>query len=340
MAKPARLFGVAPGVDFPEALVDGFDRLLHDAPPEDWARVTVILNTRRMERRVRDIFNQGPPRLLPRLMLLGDVEELLRSAPPPQPASGLRRRLSLAKLIQQLLQQRSEFGAQGSVFDLADSLAGLMDEMQGEGVAPDTVSRLDVSEHSEHFAQTQAFLGIAQTYLEDSAASPDVEARQRDIVQRLIRDWQTAPPAHPIVLAGSTGSRGTTAMLAEAIAQLPNGYVILPGFDFDLPANVRDNLFAFDSRSLPAEDHPQFRLQNMCRRLDLPHGSVKPWSDLQPHDTNRNRVVSLALRPAPVTDAWRDEGPALGDIVRGHQRFDACRSRKPPVRGFGHCLAS
>lgn len=329
MPDTPRIFGVPPGVDFPTALVEGLESLLAGAPPEDWARITLILNTRRMARRVRDIFDQGPPRLLPRVLLLGEVEHLLRSAPPPPPASSLRRRLSLTKLIQQLLTQRKDFGAQGSAFDLADSLAALMDEMQGEGVAPETVARLDVSDFSEHFAQTQAFLEIAQTYLKETGTAPDAEARQRDVVLRLTNEWQTQPPEHPIILAGSTASRGTTTLLAEAIARLPEGYVVLPGLDFNMPTPVWDSLSRQTDKYLPAQDHPQFRLQNICARLGLEKADVQRWSDSPPHDEARNKLISLAMRPAPVTDAWRLEGPDLGDLREATKELTLVAAESP-----------
>ncbi|MEO0379988.1 MAG: hypothetical protein AAF252_06925, partial [Pseudomonadota bacterium] len=69
MFEPAaapRVFGCAMGVDFPAAVIEGLEDRLKDAPPDAWARVTLLVNTRRMARRLRDLFDAGPPRLLPR----------------------------------------------------------------------------------------------------------------------------------------------------------------------------------------------------------------------------------------------------------------------------------
>ena len=266
-----------------------------------------------MARRVSDLFAAGPPRLLPRVLLLSQVGMLLTEASPPPAASSLKRRLELARLIREFLTQKKDFGAQGSAFDLADSLASLMDEMQGEGVAPDAIAALDVSDHSGHFEQTKAFLSIAETYLQNSRAGLDSEARQRITVMKLIKEWDKAPPSRPVILAGSTASRGTTAMLAEAVARLPQGFVVLPGYDFDLPTSVWDTLDV-SGTTLPTEDHPQFRLNKLRSRLGLRPEDVADWSNIQPLNPQRNRLVSLALRPAPVTDSWRSEGPKLGDL--------------------------
>lgn len=335
MPKKARLFGLAPGVDFPKALVQGLETLMENAPPEDWARVTLILNTTRMARRVRDIFDAGPPRLVPRVLLLGNLDQLLRASIPPAPATHLRRRLELARLIRRLMEERPDFGAKGSVFDLADSLATLMDEMQSEDVGAQTIASLDVSDHSEHFAQTQAFLGIAQTYLAQSQSSPDAETRQRQVVQNLIEEWQQDPPRHPIILAGSTASRGTTRLLAEAVAQLDMGHVVLPGFDFDLPDHVWPVL---GKQSLPTEDHPQFRLYRLMSELNLTKADIQNWAPNKPFAPARNRLISLALRPAPVTYAWRAEGPELGDLVDATKDLTLIEAESPRAEALAIAL--
>ena len=77
--------------------------------------------------------------------------------------------------------------------------------------------------------------------------------------------WGSAPPADPVIVAGSTGSRGATAQLMAAVARLPQGAVVLPGFDFDHAEPVWARL----SDSATAEDHPQFRFAAFCATLDL-----------------------------------------------------------------------
>ena len=118
-----RLFAVPCGVDFPKALVDGLCQRFDGQPPEAMARVELILNTERMMRRVRQLFDAGPPRLLPRLSLLGGLSERasLRGLPPPLPP--LRRRLELSQLIAKLLDAQPDLAARSSLYDLSDSLA-------------------------------------------------------------------------------------------------------------------------------------------------------------------------------------------------------------------------
>ena len=99
-------------------------------------------------------------------------------------------------------------------------------------------------------------------------------------------------------------------MLMKAIAELPQGAVILPGFDTDMPAQVWDSL----ADAMTAEDHPQYRFQRLMASLNLTADKVQSWVATPPFAPQRNALVSLALRPAPVTDAWLDEGPDLQDL--------------------------
>lgn len=306
----ARVFAVPPGADFPMALVRGLQTRKAGNPPEELARVQLVLNTRRMARRVRDLFDQGPPCLLPRISLVTDLGEAadLDQVPPAVPP--LRRRLELTQLVSKLLDQQPDLAARSSLFDLSDSLAALIEEMQGEGVSTDAIRKLDVSDISGHWARAQSFIGIADQFLKTEDESLDVQARQRRVVENLIARWREAPPQHPIVLAGSTGSRGTTLMLMQAVAQLPQGALILPGYDFDQPIDVWQQL---DS-AMTSEDHPQYRFRKLMNALDLDSADITPWTPDQPPSPTRNRLVSLALRPAPITDAWMTEGPHLRDL--------------------------
>ena len=117
-----------------------------------------------------------------------------------------------------------------------------------------------------------------------------------------------------MILAGSTGSRGSTAMLMQAVARLPQGAVVLPGFDFDMPPEAWEALQG-DDGALPIEDHPQYRFHKLLSELGLSRSDVAEWHATPAPNPARNRLISLALRPVPVTDQWLRDGPALGDLA-------------------------
>jgi double-strand break repair protein AddB len=302
------LYAVAPGVDFPAALVAGLRARFAGHPPESLARTTVYVNTRRMARRIETLFADGPPVLLPRLRLVTDIGRAGAAGLPPAVPT-LRRRLELARLVEALIRAEPDMAPHDAAFDLATSLAALMDEMQGEGVGLDAIDALDVDDMSGHWARSRKFLSLVGKFLAaDPEAPTDPEARQRMMVERLIDGWADTPPADPVIVAGSTGSRGTTARLMAAVADLPRGAVVLPGVDRDMPTAIWAGL----TKPLPQEDHPQYRFAALAGDLGTDPTTIPDWVEAAPPSPARNALVSLALRPAPVTDGWRRDGPGLG----------------------------
>lgn len=304
------LFHLPPGADFAAALTEGLRDRLAPHPPEAMARVTLYLNTNRMRRRVADAFTASGAGFLPRLRVLTDLTEGLALPGLPAAVSPLRRRLELTQLIAGLLDGQPDLAPRAALYDLADSLATLMDEMQGEGVTPATIAALDVSDHSAHWARTREFLRIVTPFF-TGAEAPDTETRQRLAVDRIAALWQANPPTDPVIVAGSTGSRGTTAALMQAVARLPQGALVLPGYDAQMPHWVWDRL----DDALTGEDHPQFRFRRLMDRLSTTPDKVRPWSAATPPAPDRNALISLSLRPAPVTDQWLREGAALPDLI-------------------------
>ncbi|WP_170342587.1 double-strand break repair protein AddB [Ruegeria arenilitoris] len=329
-----RVFAVPPGADFPQALVRGLRARCDGHPPEALARVQLVLNTRRMARRVRELFDQGPPCLLPRISLVTDLGESVDLDRVPPAVPPLRRRLELTQLVARLLDQQPDLAARSSLFDLSDSLAALIEEMQGEGVSPEAIRQLDVTDLSGHWARAQAFIGIADQFLKTEDGSLDVQARQRRVVENLIGRWQDAPPQHPVILAGSTGSRGTTLMLMQAVARLPQGALILPGYDFDQPAHVWERL---DS-AMTSEDHPQYRFRKLMTELGIGPDQIAAWTPDQPPSPARNRLASLALRPAPITDAWMSEGPQLRDLDAATRDITLVEAQSPRAEALAIAL--
>ena len=302
------LYALPPGADFPAELVAGLMDRMAGQTPEALARVTLIVNTQRMRRRVTEVLQTRGALLLPRILLVTEVAALANLTL-PRPISPLRRRLQLSVLLDGLLTAGTTHFPRTALYDLSDSLAALMEEMQGEGVTPGRIAALDVANHSAHWARMQAFLAIVSQVL--AGESADAEAVLRQSVDALGETWTQTPPQHPVILAGSTGSRGTTALLMQVLMRMPAGAVVLPGFDFDMPATVWDSM----GDALTAEDHPQYRYRKLMDMLDCGPTDIRRWTTTQPPAPDRNRLISLSLRPAPITDQWLAEGPLLPDLL-------------------------
>ncbi len=309
----ARIYATPLGVDFCAALIAGLDARLAGQGPEALAQVDIFVANARMQRRLQALYMQRGPGLLPRIrpvLSLAETADLEGMVPARSP---LEVRLELAQLIAQLIDANPELAPRSALYDLADSLADFMGEMVEEGVTPQAIAALDVGEHSDHWKRAQEFLGIASTLLAmDDRLIP--EARQALVVHRLTAEWRHTPPTRPMIVAGSTGSRQATFRLMQAVARLPQGAVILPGLDTDQPRAVWQRLLEDRKRELAGEDHPQFRLARVLDAAGLDPVDVALWGNKTPMNPARNAAVSLALRPAPVTNQWRTEGPKLPDI--------------------------
>lgn len=294
-------FALPPGADFCRSVVEGLIARTAGKPPEALAAVTIYANSGRTMISLRAAFDahaeRHGPLLLPKLRPLTALGVDL----PGRPASPLARTLELGRLVAHLLEREPGLGAGQSVPQLAESLAMLMGEMQTEGCDADSLSRIDAREHAAHWQRTLAFLRIAAGfYLNDPPV--DGPARQRRRAEMLAEAWSLGAdmPTAPVIAVGSTGSHGGTRLFLHALAALPLGAVVLPGYDFSQPDRI------WSSLAEGADDHPQARL------AALTEGGVQPWVDTPKQD--RNKLISLALRPAPVTDQWIAEGPDLPDL--------------------------
>jgi len=327
-----RLFATPIGVDFCSALIKGLDDRMAGQPPEAIARVEIHVANARLQRRIQTLYAERGAGFLPRIRPVTALGDLADLAGVPPAISPLRLRLMLAEQIGRLIDRTPDLAPRTALYDLSDSLADLMAEMFEEQVTPEMVRDLDVAGHSDHWARAQAFVtAITSYFAEEAALTP--EARAARVTDRLIRQWQVAPPDHPVIVAGSTGSRGATLRLMEAVARLTQGAVILPGIDRDMPAAIWHRLLeGRQGQGLAGEDHPQFRLAKVASVMGLDPAQVPDWADgVPPVNAARNAAVSLALRPAPVTDQWRDEGPGLPDLQHAFGAVTLLEAPSPQV---------
>lgn len=307
---PGAVFGVPPGADFVRTLFENIHDHMQDRPPEDIVKMHVLLPNRRMQRRLKSLFEYSGSSLLPRIGLVTDISHLLPDRGVKANLAGLGRLLSLKQVVARLVALDPRLTS-ADVIDLTLSLTKLLDEMQGEGVPFSRLEGLELEDHSGHWAQSLSFLKAITDYVDAlDATARDPQAIHREMVIQLCHAWSSNPPNHPVIVAGSTGSRSTTRLLMGAVSKLPKGALLLPGFDFDLPDAVWDSLL----EDPIAEDHPQFRFAKLLAELGLGHESVQRLGTAP--DEARNRLVSLAMRPAPVTDQWLTDGPRLGSLPK------------------------
>ncbi len=303
-----RVFTLPPGVNFAECLVAGIRQRLASADSSAIARLTIWTNTRRSARAIEEIFANGPASFLPRIKIISDIAKpepigLGGAAVPPVP--GLQRKLFLAELLAAVLQKEPNLAPRSAIFDLADSLADLLDELENEGRDLRDIVDLDTGEFAQQWETNRKLISVLAN-LPSEMLKNDSQFRHRATIEMVANSWNGNPTTDPVLVAGSTGSRGATAMFMRAVAHLPQGAVILPGFDTSLGAK--------DWQILP-EDHPQRRVSAFVTSLGLSEADIATWVDVSPHVSERNALVALALLPAPVTNDWIKSAPALLPIL-------------------------
>jgi len=350
---PPHIYTIAPDRPFLATLARGLLELA-GGDPLMLPRMTVLLPTRRAARSLREAFlrltaegsDPGAPLLLPRLRPIGDLDDdetllgLDDSAggddptlaiPPAIPE--LRRRL----LLTQLVLGWSEASGEGPLLPgqaaaLAAALARLLDIAESEEADFARLRELVPDDFAEHWQQVLRFLDIlprAWPPLLAAEGALDPAERRNLLLRRQAELWRRTPPAGPVIAAGLTGGLPALVELLSAIAWLDQGAVILPGLDRSCDADEWE-LIAHE----PA--HPQQLMALLLRGLEIAPADVREWpalrgSALPSGREARLRLAAEALRPAALTDAWRDLAPEPADALAGLTRYDCASPQDEAV---------
>lgn len=312
-ADPPRFFSVDPGrpflKDLTEGLLTSFDlEALHISDAE------IFLPTRRAARALGETFFEAAKArgeaatLLPRIrpigdvdedtlsLFLGDAEDELELLPP---VSAMERKLVLAQMVAQKDEAYSGQKNWFAALSAANELAKILDSFYTEEIPFSSIKSLVPDRFAEHWQQSLKFLEIVTdmwpAYLQNIGRS-DPSMRRAQLIHAQADRFADTCPAHPIIIAGTTGSAPSVARLMSVVAQLPKGSVILPGFDRKLASE-----HGWDQIDAP---HPQAGLKSLLEKIDIPPAQIIPWHN-SGSGSRRSSLLSLALRPASATDDWR-----------------------------------
>ena len=315
------LFTITAGTPFLDRLAEGLLRE-YGGDPALLSSVRLYLPTRRACQAMADAFlraSDGRPLLLPSLQPLGDIDPedwhepasaASASASLPPGISQTRRQLLLAKLV---------LAKGGTTPDqalkLAQALGQWLDQVQIHDLDPADLENLVPDEYAGHWAETLKFLEIVTQNWPDILTSlgvMDPVERRRAIIDKQIQAWATSPPETPVVAAGSTGSLPSTAALMKAILELPQGSVVLPGLDIELPPEAWEIL---------PDGHPQRGLGVLLASLERTPDSVarfstndEPDRHLDRRTDGRSALLRHALMPADLSAPLEDGDPAQSGL--------------------------
>jgi ATP-dependent helicase/nuclease subunit B len=339
LAVALNLFAIPPGLPFLETLAAGWLRERGDDPLEI-ANGLILTPTRRAARALTEAFLRVSPDrglLLPRILGLGALDEAplaLAAALDLPPPVDPQRRLAVLTLL--ILRMRGAGGAPGTAdraWLLARELATLMDEADRAEI--DLADRLpDAADpaYAAHWARTLEFLQIVTHawpawLAENGVMNP--AARQVALLNAQARAWQDRPPDYPVVIAGTTAGIPAVARLAQVVATLPMGRVVLP---------VLDTVMGDDAWAAMEDSHPQAGLASLLAGMDATRDDVQIWGvgtlpaagpgaptisdqrDPERHipgklttRSDRFALLSRSLLPAASLSAWQDPFAAAPD---------------------------
>ncbi|QDH74763.1 double-strand break repair protein AddB [Brevundimonas sp. M20] len=326
-----RWYAVEAWRPFLEDLAAGVLDWLGDHPPEALSDAVILLPNRRAARAFTGALAKqagGRAILLPQVRPLGDLEE---DEPPfapgelgldlPPAIAPLTRRFEMARMITE--QFRADLSPLRAL-EMADALGGFLDSCHLEEIEDiGRVAGLVEGDLAEHWQESARFLGLAVEVWPKRLKAlglVDPAWRRAKLLRLLADSWRDRPPEQPVIAAGSTGSAPAAADVLNAVANAPQGCVVLPGLDMDLDPMVW-------SRLRDSEQHPQNALWRLLDgRVD--REGVRPWfrppveAAVEARGKARQRLLNEALRPADATDDWRNLIRGLRADAAGKQSAD------------------
>jgi ATP-dependent helicase/nuclease subunit B len=339
--NPNRVFSIPAGVPFLKTVATALcNGELHEGfrydptDPLSLADVTIFVPTRRSARVLRSEFVDllgGRAAILPTIRPLGETDDdsgyfdlvVPEEADLALPIGGTARLLELGKLIlawrnalpKVVLDVHSDSPliAPASPADaiwLARALAELIDSVETEERDWSDLRKLSTDQHALWWQLTAEFLSIASAFwparLEELRRSSPAK-HQATLLRGEARRIAERDHRGAVIVAGSTGSVPAAADLIAAIAELPNGAVVLPGLDLSM---AEEHWAAIgeeraDGKLDPASrSHSQFGLFRLLQKIGIGRQEVKILGQIPDDLRLRAEALSQALAPAKATDGW------------------------------------
>ncbi len=270
----------------------------------------IILPNRRAARALAGAFlqaNAGRALLLPRIVALASLDEagleLAGALDLPPAIAPLRRQAILARLILKLDGENGAPQTLHAAWTLAADLAVLLDEADFAEIDLATaLPGIVAGDLAAHWQTTLKFLEIVTrqwpAILAAEAAINPV-ARQTALLDAQAAAWTADPPAQKIWLVAREADPAT-ARLARIVAGLPNGLLLLPGYDPTLPDAAWDAL---------EDSHNQAGIAALLGAVGARRDEILRLPATASAPAGRVALLSRALLPAACLTDWQASAP-------------------------------
>lgn len=286
----------------------------------------ILLPTRRSCRYIKDIFlklNNNEASLLPTIRSLGDIDEngiaILDyeneglEVGLPDAISSIERNLILSSMVKIKMKDLSD----EQTYSLAVDLAHLMDTVEMEELNFANLKNIVSDEYSEHWQETLEFLKIVTEEYPKVLTSYNrlnPIARKVKLIEKQIEFWKKYPHKGRIFAGGSTGSLVPIAKMLKTIANMENGFLILPGLD----KTISDSDFEILTSDLTLnQNHPQYGLLKLIKGLNLKVSDIPElplYEDYETSPQSREILSSYIMLSTQMGDSW--------EILRTSKKFN------------------
>jgi ATP-dependent helicase/nuclease subunit B len=324
------VYTIPPHRAFADALAAGLIAR-YGADKTGLAQGLILIPNNRAARAITDAFvrRSSGGLLLPRMVPVGDPElderiggtlEPIGERDPVLPAVDPTERLFLlAGLVQQHMPGDIDAA---EALRLAQDLARTLDQLLIEEIEPARLRDFaaDLPDLSLHW---RASLERLELILDQWPAllrergHIDLTERRNLLLSAVAVRWRKQPPPGFVIAAGITTSAPAVARLLRTVSRLPEGMVVLPGLDSEMPAGEWDALGPHEPdpvtgrRRVSIETHPQFHLKLLLERMSVNRAEVQRWRWGGGRDAPavRSRAIANAMAPALFTSKWQSLKP-------------------------------
>lgn len=224
-----------------------------------------------------------------------------------------------------IMSKPNEFGLKqislAQAVNLALDLGNLIDTACQQGLSFDKLEELVPEKYATHWQETLKLLKIITEFwpqiLEERLAI-DASELKKQILMQQADIWQKENITRNIVAAGITASFPAIVQMLKTIQALPNGEIYFAGID----------CFADDCYwDAVDESHPQFELKELLALLNISRNQI--CDIVPPENTEREKFISELMRPASVSDRWR-QLPQTIDLKKAIDgiRFINCNTQR------------
>lgn len=305
--------------------------LLEKNTPYNLAQHILFLPTQRACKKLEEELRKASKNnavLLPRMIPLGQVEEdeiTLSGIEEsefgvnlPALVSNEKRQIILTKIISKFFQDQQNPIVTSKASHLAIQLAQLIDQIEMEGLNLENLENLASQNYAEHWQTTLDFLKIIKDFWPRILENENViefKKFHRLLVEKLVEQWEKAPPENPIIVAGSTGSIPSTAALIKVVSPLDKGLVILPGLDRSLDF-------------FPEASHPQNTMHTLLEKVGIPSNEVPLFPGCKESSEHNFLCSVFNNKPNKIKDFSKlkyiscaheqEEASVVATIIRHH----------------------